>query len=166
MVPSSVFSFCQIIVDITDQCIYYSCLFHLHIISQDQPVCTHYSRHGICKYGRSCRYNHPVDSNPSASPAAAAQSSYKVFPETSIDSQEVKTEACANPVQESEWWLCSIFATACLVFASSLPIYSAKETTFVRSAHLHSAAETAAFALSRFHVSDSPFLFLFPFFFV
>lgn len=41
--------------------------------------------------------------NLSVSPAAVTQSSDDVIPETSIDLQEVKTEANVNPVQDSEW---------------------------------------------------------------
>ncbi|GFP85052.1 zinc finger CCCH domain-containing protein 43 [Phtheirospermum japonicum] len=26
---------------------------------QDQPICTHYHRYGICKYGPACKYDHP-----------------------------------------------------------------------------------------------------------
>lgn len=27
---------------------------------QDQNICLHYSRYGICKFGPACKYDHPV----------------------------------------------------------------------------------------------------------
>lgn len=69
----------------------------------DQPVCSHYSRHGVCKYGQSCRFNHPMDSSPWVPSSAIPEPSQKVFPESSVESQEVNTECTTDQVQESEW---------------------------------------------------------------
>lgn len=43
---------------------------------QDQSVCSHYSRYGICKFGPSCKFDHPINQLPSTMPGLDQQSSY------------------------------------------------------------------------------------------
>lgn len=43
---------------------------------QDQNVCMHYSRYGICKFGPACKFDHPINPPPSAMPGLDQQSSY------------------------------------------------------------------------------------------
>jgi len=31
---------------------------------QDQSVCSHYSRYGICKFGPACKFDHPINLQP------------------------------------------------------------------------------------------------------
>ncbi|KAJ0436339.1 putative transcription factor C3H family [Helianthus annuus] len=35
----------------------------------DQNICTYFSRHGTCKYGAACKYDHPVNYNSNSNPA-------------------------------------------------------------------------------------------------
>lgn len=36
---------------------------------QDQNICPYFSRHGTCKYGSACKYDHPVSYNSNSNPA-------------------------------------------------------------------------------------------------
>ncbi|KAH0449152.1 hypothetical protein IEQ34_022952 [Dendrobium chrysotoxum] len=39
----------------------------------DHPVCTYYSRFGICKYGPACKFDHPMDENTDQSVTMSAE---------------------------------------------------------------------------------------------
>eukprot|EP00850_Spirogloea_muscicola_P006260 SM000029S10555 [mRNA] locus=s29:952187:953016:+ [translate_table: standard] len=44
---------------------------HVPLPTQGSPTCTFYSRFGICKYGPTCRYDHPMHISPAPGPPVA-----------------------------------------------------------------------------------------------
>lgn len=46
---------------------------------QDAPLCSHYAQNGVCKFGPSCRFNHPMRTL-SYSPSASSLTDMPVAP--------------------------------------------------------------------------------------
>lgn len=67
---------------------------------QDQSICSHYSRYGICKFGPACKFNHPISSLPIMMPGLGQQS-YTNSANVEIDGIGGSTGASDTTIQQS-----------------------------------------------------------------